>query len=84
MSSLAFILMLVLFMTVDASQFPRLPHCRPRGPSQWSDALETFAPRTRSYLIVSTVFGLIVAVLDTLALCALGVPPPSCGDCWPS
>lgn len=37
-------------------------------------ALADFARAVRSYWLVSTVFGLIVAVLDTLALGALGVP----------
>ena len=34
------------------------------------------SPGTRSYLIVSTVFGLIVAVIDTAALWVMGIPAP--------
>ncbi|WP_426563732.1 AI-2E family transporter [Angustibacter sp. McL0619] len=41
-----------------------------------SAALSRFVSGTMSYLIVTTVFGAIVAVLDTLALWALGVPLP--------
>jgi AI-2 transport protein TqsA len=37
-------------------------------------ALADFASGTRKYLVVTTVFGLIVAVLDTVALWIIGVP----------
>ena len=36
----------------------------------------SFAKGTRSYLIVSTVFGGIVAVIDTAALYLMGIPAP--------
>ncbi len=75
-SNLVFILTLILFMTIDGSQFPRhLEAARAARPTLVG-AMETFAHATRSYLVVSTVFGLIVAVLDTLALALLGVPAP--------
>jgi predicted PurR-regulated permease PerM len=74
--NLVFILTLILFMTIDGSQFPRhLTAAREARPTLIG-AMETFAHATRSYLIVSTVFGLIVAVLDTLALALIGVPAP--------
>jgi AI-2 transport protein TqsA len=37
-------------------------------------ALEGFVHGTRSYLVVTAVFGLIVAVLDTTALAIMGIP----------
>jgi predicted PurR-regulated permease PerM len=37
-------------------------------------ALRGFAVRTRRYVVVTTVFGLIVAVLDTIALAVLSIP----------
>jgi predicted PurR-regulated permease PerM len=75
-SNLFFILSLVLFMTVDGSTFPRqLERARASKPAIVA-ALEDFAHGTRRYLGVSTVFGLIVAVLDTIALALLGVPLP--------
>jgi AI-2E family transporter len=37
-------------------------------------ALSRFAKGTRQYLLVTTVFGFIVAVLDTIALAIMGVP----------
>jgi AI-2 transport protein TqsA len=75
-SNLVFILTLVLFMTVDASQFPRiLRNARGTRPDLVA-ALDSYAASTRSYLIVSTAFGLIVAVIDTVALAILDVPAP--------
>jgi predicted PurR-regulated permease PerM len=75
-SDLVFILMLILFMVLDAGQFPRLMGAARQARPQLIEAVDGFAKSTRSYLIVSTVFGLIVAVLDTIALAALGVPAP--------
>lgn len=37
-------------------------------------ALSSFAQQTRSYFVVATVFGLIVAVFDVLALWLMGIP----------
>jgi AI-2 transport protein TqsA len=75
-SNLFFILALVLFMTMDGGTFPRqLERVRAVKP-QVVDAFTDFARGTRRYLAVSTVFGLIVAVLDTIALALLGVPLP--------
>lgn len=75
-SNLFFILSLVLFMTVDGSSFPRqLERARAAKPAVVA-SIEDFAHGTRRYLGVSTVFGLIVAVLDSIALAMLGVPLP--------
>jgi predicted PurR-regulated permease PerM len=75
-SDLFFLVTLLLFLAVDAAWFPqRLEQARVAR-SEIVDALELFAHGTRSYLVVSTVFGLIVAVFDTVLLWALGVPEP--------
>ena len=75
-SDLFFLVTLLLFLAVDAAWFPqRLEQAR-AARSEIVDALELFAHGTRSYLVVSTVFGLIVAVFDTALLWALGVPEP--------
>ena len=37
-------------------------------------ALRNFAATTRSYFVVATVFGLIVAVFDVVALLIIGIP----------
>ncbi len=75
-SNLFFVLTLVLFMTMDATSFP--DHLARAGVARGPlvEALIGFAVGTRSYLVVSTVFGLIVAVIDTGALALLGIPVP--------
>jgi AI-2 transport protein TqsA len=75
-SNLVFILSLVLFMAVDGGSFPaRLAAAGEERPPLVA-ALLQFAHDTRRYLVVSTVFGLIVAALDTAALALLGIPVP--------
>ncbi len=74
LSGLVFIVTLVLFMVIDASGFPKKLGQLPAERQQLVDALGRFARGTRTYLVVSTVFGLIVAVIDTLALVWIGVP----------
>jgi predicted PurR-regulated permease PerM len=75
-SNLFFILTLVLFMTLDGAAFPGyLRLAAERKPAAVS-ALSSFARGTRTYLLVSTVFGFIVAVFDTVALSLMGVPVP--------
>ena len=76
LSDLFFILTLLLFLAVDAAWFPlRLGETAgERG--RLVAALSSFASGTRSYLVVSTVFGLIVAVIDTGALWLMGIPAP--------
>ena len=68
LSSLVFILALVFFMTLDGGDMPthlaKAALVRP----QLLTALADFAQTTRTYLVVSTVFGLVLAVLDTVAL----------------
>jgi predicted PurR-regulated permease PerM len=74
LSSLFLVVTLILFMVADAARVPErmlrlAPEHRPM-----TDALASFASGTRRYLVVSTVFGLIVAVCDVFALIWLGVP----------
>ena len=75
-ANLVFIVTLLLFMAVDGMSYsPRLDVPR-RSRADIASAVSSFATGTRRYLIVTTMFGLIVAVLDTAALWALGVPLP--------
>ena len=75
-SNLFFIITLLLFLGVDAAHFPDKLE-RARGERAATvDALESFARGTRQYLVVSTVFGLIVAGLDTAFLAFTPVPVP--------
>jgi AI-2 transport protein TqsA len=72
-ATLVFVLATVLFMCVDSATLPaRLT--RAAGTGRLRPALDGFATSTRSYIVVTTVFGLIVAVLDTVALAILGIP----------
>ena len=64
-SNLLFLLFVVAFMALDAVGFSgRLSRAR-RQRAEVVGALDTFVDGTRSYLLVSTVFGLIVAAIDT-------------------
>ena len=75
-TSLVFVLAIVIFTCIDATSFTtaldRLRRVRPG----FVAAMAGFTHGTRRYLLVSTVFGLVVAVIDTLMLWALGVPAP--------
>ncbi len=74
LSTLVFVAVIVLFIGFDSTRFPRnLFAARGERPAV-VDALTAFAKGTRTYLTVSTIFGLIVAVVDTIALTLLGVP----------
>jgi len=76
LTSTFFVLALLLFMGLDAARFPaRLLVTHGQRPGI-VDALAAFARGTRQYLIVTTVFGLVVALIDTLALWPLGIPLP--------
>jgi predicted PurR-regulated permease PerM len=77
LTNTVFLLAVVLFMCVDSVNFGvRIKAAETQRPAVVG-ALESFAQGTRSYLWVSTVFGLIVAVIDTLMLWGLGVPLPA-------
>ncbi|WP_425300178.1 AI-2E family transporter [Nocardia flavorosea] len=75
-SNLVFVVTLLLFMVFDGMSIGRrmavLRSMRP----DIAQALGSFTSGTRKYLIVSTVFGLIVAILDGVALWLLAVPFP--------
>ncbi len=75
-SAIGLILISMLFMVMDTGAFTAnlavLGEVRPSV----VDALRGFATRTRSYFVVSTLFGLIVAALDVVALMILGIPLP--------
>jgi AI-2 transport protein TqsA len=75
-SNIVFILLLVLFMCFDASNFPANVQAVGKERPGIAESFGSFASGTRTYLLVSTVFGLIVAVLDTIALAVMGIPVP--------
>ncbi|GAA5110092.1 AI-2E family transporter [Pseudonocardia adelaidensis] len=73
-TNLVFLLALLLFLSVEAGgtgdRLASIAADRPKI----ADALGHFAWGTRQYLLVTTVFGLIVAVIDSIALALLGIP----------
>jgi predicted PurR-regulated permease PerM len=73
-SNFTFLLALLLFLAVEAGgasdRMASIAADRPRV----VEALSHFATGTRQYLLVTTVFGAIVAVLDWAALAILGIP----------
>ncbi|WP_432888205.1 AI-2E family transporter [Kribbella sp. CA-245084] len=75
-SDLGFIVILLFFMGMDANSFTkRLTEAAKHRPGIAS-ALTSFARGTTRYLVVSTIFGLIVAVVDVGVLYVLSVPLP--------
>ncbi|MYR04928.1 AI-2E family transporter [Gordonia sp. SID5947] len=75
-SALILVITVLLFMSADAISFDKRINVLRGQRADIATAFSSFARGTRSYLLVSTVFGLIVAVLDTGALWLLGVPLP--------
>jgi len=74
LSDLLFIVTLLLFLAFDSAHTSRLAAGARTHRADLVDALTGFAQGTRSYLGVSAVFGLIVAIIDTALLWMLGVP----------
>ncbi len=73
-SLLVLIITVVIFLAFDAGSIrERLEVIRETRP-QIADGLVNFATRVRKYWIVTTVFGLGVAILDMAALYIIGVP----------
>ncbi|KXX55315.1 AI-2E family transporter [Rhodococcus sp. LB1] len=75
-SNLLFVLALLLFTTAGGMTMGKRIAFVTRIRPDIAFALTTAAQGTRNYLVVSTVFGLIVAVLDGGALVLLGIPLP--------
>jgi len=73
-TNLVFLLSLLLFLSFETRTVGvRRARIHADRPSM-DDALEGFVHNTRRYLVVSTVFGFIVAVLDVIGLWILGIP----------
>ncbi|MGW4476361.1 AI-2E family transporter [Nonomuraea sp. NPDC004354] len=76
LSSLFLMVVLLLAMSLDAPITSKILASGSERSPALVTALTTFAGRTRRYLVVSTVFGLICSTLDVVALALLGVPLP--------
>lgn len=73
-TGLVFLLALLLFLSVETNGFDERMAAVATARPHIGGALREFAGKTRRYLWVTTVFGLIVAVLDTVALALVGIP----------
>ena len=67
---------MLFFLIIDSSSFPRRLAAAAAQRPHLVEALTGFAGATRQYVVVSTVFGLIVALVDVAALYWLDVPLP--------
>lgn len=76
LSSLFLIVVLLLAMCLDAPVTSRILAMGKERRPELVTALSTFSSKTRRYLIVSTVFGLVCSTLDVIALYFLSVPLP--------
>ncbi|TCC48975.1 AI-2E family transporter [Kribbella capetownensis] len=73
---LAFIVAVLFFMGIDAVHFPDRLRAAARARPDVTSALTGFAWSTTRYLIVSTIFGVIVALFDVGVLYLLDIPLP--------
>jgi AI-2 transport protein TqsA len=74
LSVLLLVLAMVVFVTFDAAGFgERLGLLRNLRPNI-ANAFTDFGDSVRKYWVVTTVFGLIVAIIDVVALLIIGVP----------
>ncbi|MEV0717933.1 AI-2E family transporter [Asanoa sp. NPDC050611] len=74
LTDVVFLVTLLLFMAVETGGYPsRMARADLVRPSL-TRALRQFVSGTRRYLVVSTIFGLVVAIFDGIALWILGIP----------
>jgi predicted PurR-regulated permease PerM len=73
-SAIGLLVLTLLFMVLDTSRFDRNLRTVAAQRPDVAKALQQFARQTRSYFVISTIFGLIVAAFDVVALMILGIP----------
>ncbi|MHA7306471.1 AI-2E family transporter [Arthrobacter sp. TMN-49] len=73
-SGTVFLLLLIMFMSIDATYFPTILAVVKEKRPAVVEALGNFAKLSRSFMVMTTIFGAIVAVLNLILLLALGVP----------
>ncbi|MBM7774319.1 putative PurR-regulated permease PerM [Actinokineospora baliensis] len=73
-TSVVFLLALLMFFSTETSVVEGRMRTIARTRPHIQLALADFASKTRRYFVVTTIFGLIIAVLDTVALAWTGIP----------
>ena len=71
-----FVFAYVMFLGMDAARWQNPPAELAKASGRRLHAFNQFTAGTNRYFLVNSIFGLIVAVIDGLALWALGVPGP--------
>jgi AI-2 transport protein TqsA len=74
LSALGLMSLTMIFLVMDATKFNRSLASVANDKPDVVAALRKFASATRSYFVVATTFGLIVAVIDVVALLIIGIP----------
>ena len=72
-----FVLGYVIFMAADGARYSRAEAAFGRGIRPTMRRFQVYNSSVRRYYVVNATFGAIVAVIDGLALWALGVPAPA-------
>lgn len=75
-AAIFFVFGYIIFMALDAARFRDFPRELAETESFRVRSFRNFANATSRYFAVNSVFGLTVAVIDGLALWALGIPGP--------
>ena len=76
LTALFFVLAYVIFMAIDGARYAHAEDDFGTGIQPTVDRFRRFNTGVRRYYIVNASFGAIVAILDGLALWALGIPAP--------
>lgn len=71
-----FVLAYVVFMAADGARYSKAERVLGRGIRPTMTRFRTFNTGVRRYYVVNASFGAVVAIIDGLALWALGVPAP--------
>jgi predicted PurR-regulated permease PerM len=71
-----FVLAYVIFMAADAARYGRAERALGPGVRTAVDRIRAYNSSVRRYYVVNASFGAVVAIVDGLALWAMGVPAP--------
>jgi predicted PurR-regulated permease PerM len=76
LTALVLMLTVTFFIVLDSAGFPQRLAVVQRTHPELAGAFSEFARGTRTYLLVATVFGGVVALADVLVLYVMGIPLP--------